>query len=90
MPHLLDYPSCQIKSDLAIAPAWNSVCHIAYTRDTWVKLFQQPSDYSADEALLLCQESLDTWVAWVPGHGEILLDRSNFGVSNFGVAEYSG
>jgi hypothetical protein len=27
---------------------------------------------------LLCQESPDTWVAWVPDHGEVVLDRSQF------------
>ncbi len=57
---------------------WNPVCHITYTRDSWVKLFDLPSEYSSDQALLLCQESLDTWVAWVLDHGEVLLDRSNF------------
>lgn len=56
----------------------NSVCHITYSRDSWVKLIELPSEYSADEALLLCQESPDTWVAWVPDHGEVRLDRSNF------------
>lgn len=56
----------------------NSVCHITYTRDSWVKLIELPSEYSADEALLLCQESPDVWVAWVPDHGEVRLDRSNF------------
>ena len=56
----------------------NSVCHITYTRDSWVKLIELPSEYSADEALLLCQESPDVWVAWVPDHGEVKLDRSNF------------
>ena len=56
----------------------NSVCHITYSRDSWVKLIELPSEYSADEALLLCQESPDVWVAWVPDHGEVRLDRSNF------------
>jgi hypothetical protein len=76
------YPSCLIKPEIeqAIAPTWNPVCHIVYNRDTWVKLFQVPSEYCADEALLLCQESFDTWVAWVPGYGETLLDRSSFSV----------
>jgi len=32
-----------------------------------------PTDFSADEALLLCQASETEWVAWVPDHGEILL-----------------
>ena len=62
----------QITSD------WNPVCHITYNRDTWVKLLQSPSDYAFDEAKLLCQESPETWVAWVPGHGEVVLDRNQF------------
>ena len=83
-----NYPSCLLKpkQKQAIAPAQNLVCHIAYNRDTWVKLFQVPNEYCADEALLLCQESFDTWVAWVPGYGEMLLDRSNFSVAEFGYA----
>jgi len=57
---------------------WNLVCHITYTRDTWVKVMSLPSAYAWDEAKLLCQESLNTWVAWIPDHGEVVLDRSNF------------
>jgi hypothetical protein len=60
------------------APTWNPVCKITYNRDSWVKLLQLPNEYSFDEALLLCQESQDTWIAWVPSHGEILLNRSDF------------
>lgn len=62
----------------AIASEWNPVCHITYTRDTWVKLLQRNSEYAFDEAVLLCQESPDTWVAWVPDYGEVVLDRSQF------------
>ncbi|RUR86961.1 hypothetical protein ACF3DV_12785 [Chlorogloeopsis fritschii PCC 9212] len=62
----------------AIASGWNPVCHITYNRDTWVKLLQPPSEYGFDEAKLLCQESPDTWVAWVPDHGEVVLNRSQF------------
>ncbi|MUL38893.1 hypothetical protein [Gloeocapsopsis dulcis] len=62
----------------AIASGWKPVCHITYTRDTWVKLLQLPSEYAFDEAKLLCQESLDTWSAWVPDHGEVVLHRSHF------------
>lgn len=57
---------------------WNLVCHITYTRDTWVKLLQTPGIYAADEAKLLCQASESAWVAWVPDHGEVVLDRSHF------------
>lgn len=62
----------------AIASGWKPVCHITYNRDAWVKLLQPPSDYSFDEAKLLCQESPETWVAWVPEYGEVVLDRSHF------------
>lgn len=47
----------------AIASGWNPVCHITYTRDTWVKLLQPLTEYAFDEAKLLCQESPDTWSA---------------------------
>lgn len=60
------------------AASWNPVCHITYTRDTWVKLLQPLSDYAADEAKLLCQSSHNTWVVWVSDHGEAVLDRSEF------------
>ena len=62
----------------AIASGWNLVCHITYNRDTWVKLLQSPSNYGFDEAKLLCQKSPNIWVAWVPDHGEVMLDRSHF------------
>jgi hypothetical protein len=62
----------------AVALGWNPVCHITYTRDTWVKLLQLPGEYAFDEAKLLCQESSDTWVAWVPDYGEVILNRSHF------------
>ena len=62
----------------AIAPGWNPACCIAYTRDTWVSLTDLPSQYAAAEAKLLCQESPDSWVVWVPDHGEVLLNKSHF------------
>jgi hypothetical protein len=61
-----------------IASGWNPVCQIAYNRDTWVKLLQPPSEYAFDEAKLLCQDSLETWVAWVPDYGEVVLERGQF------------
>jgi hypothetical protein len=57
---------------------WCPVCHITYTRDTWVKLSTLLNPYAADEAKLLCQTSSDTWVAWVPDHGEVVLNKSHF------------
>jgi len=58
--------------------SWNPVCHITYTRDTWVKLLQAPSDYAATEAKLLCPVSTNAWVIWVPDYGETVLNRSEF------------
>jgi hypothetical protein len=58
--------------------SWRPVCHITYTRDTWVQLVSLPNEYAADEAKLLCQASPDTWVAWVPDHGETVLHKSHF------------
>lgn len=57
---------------------WSPACHLTYNRDTWVKLYQPPSDFADDEALLLCEDSPNIWIAWVPGHGETILDRSHF------------
>ncbi len=70
--------SIQVALEDAEVMSWHPTCHITYTRDTWVKLLQPPSPYAAQEAKLLCQESGNTWVAWVPDHGEIVLDRSYF------------
>lgn len=65
-------------SEKKLESAWYPVCHITYNRDAWVKLLQPPSEYSFDEALLLCQESPSAWVAWIPDYGEIVLDRGDF------------
>jgi hypothetical protein len=62
----------------AIASGWNPVCKITYTRDTWVKLLGGITPFAHDEAMLLCAESGDRWVMWVPEHGEAILDRSQF------------
>ena len=44
----------------------------------WVNLRDLPSEYSFDQALLICEVDPQTWVAWVPDHGEICLDRGQF------------
>ncbi len=44
----------------------------------WVALRNAPSDYSHDEALLLCETFPGEWVSWVPGFGEIMLSRGQF------------
>lgn len=48
---------------------------------TWVNLRDLVSPLSHDQALLLCEASVEHWVAWVPDHGEALLTRAQF----FGV-----
>lgn len=44
----------------------------------WVKLAILPNSYSHDEALLLCRQSEDEWLAWIPDHGEVILHVSEF------------
>jgi hypothetical protein len=45
---------------------------------TWVKLRIFPSQYSFDEALLLCEQDEGRWVAWIPDFGEIILITGQF------------
>lgn len=45
---------------------------------TWVKLSEPPSSFCFEEALLLCQCSADSWLAWIPDYGEAVLHRSQF------------
>ncbi len=74
---VLDYvPVSSLEKTSAID--WNPVCHITYDRDTWVKLVRPPSVYAFDEGKLICQDSSTTWIVWVPDHGEVTLDRSDF------------
>ncbi|MBW4642723.1 MAG: hypothetical protein KME23_06945 [Goleter apudmare HA4340-LM2] len=40
---------------------------------TWVKLLQLPNPFSFEEALLLCPVSDHEWLAWIPDHGEAVL-----------------
>lgn len=46
--------------------------------NTWVRLLDELNPFCHDEALLLCQESESEWVAWIPDHGEAILDISQF------------
>ena len=48
--------------------------------DHWVQLLE-PESFSPlchDEALLLCQISNWEWAAWIPGHGEAVIDINQF------------
>ena len=49
-----------------------------FQADTWVYLLEPPSHFSHDEALLLCQNSEDEWVTWIPDHGEAVLNTRQF------------
>ena len=46
--------------------------------DQWVQLRDRLSEYSDDQALLLCKAADGRWVAWIPNYGEALLDRDQF------------
>jgi hypothetical protein len=47
-------------------------------RDLWVELRNPPAKYAEDMALLVCEVDADDWIAWVPGFGELLVNRSEF------------
>ena len=51
---------------------------VEYQASTWVHLLELPSTFSYDEALLICQQSEDEWLAWVPDHGEVVLNTRQF------------
>ncbi|MEM6520435.1 MAG: hypothetical protein AAF892_07165 [Cyanobacteria bacterium P01_D01_bin.71] len=73
------YPGCVLQPELENnRPQKYPCCHLSYRRGTWVKLLQRPNRQGADRAQLLCQESVTTWIASIPEHGEIVLDRSQF------------
>ena len=41
--------------------------------NTWVQLKELFSPFSFNEALLLCQHSEDSWLAWIPDYGEAVV-----------------
>lgn len=51
--------------------------------DTWVQLLETESfsPLCDDEALLLCQISNWEWAAWIPGHGEAVINIEQFCLS---------
>ena len=48
--------------------------------DTWVQLLESESfsPLCYDEALLLCQISNWEWAAWIPNHGEAVVNINQF------------
>lgn len=74
--HKIDFVSSELQQQ------WNvkllNQIQPEFTANNWVQLRELPSDFSHDEALLLCPLSNDEWVAWVPQHGEIVLHAHQF------------
>jgi hypothetical protein len=75
------------KPDIAVQPQrqnldWSIKSYVnplqQFQADTWVQLLELPSTFSFDEALLLCQISESEWVAWIPDHGETVLNTCQF------------
>ena len=74
------------KLDTAVQPQrqnldWSSKPYLSppkFQPDTWVHLLELPSRFSFDEALLICQLSEDKWIAWIPDHGEAILNARQF------------
>jgi hypothetical protein len=74
--------------DVAVQPLrqnleWSNKSYVKslpqkFQANTWVQLLKLPSTFSFDEALLLCQQSEDEWVTWIPDHGEAVLNVSQF------------
>lgn len=57
--------------------SWQTVTSVAFnpTANQWVQLRDPLSEYSANQALLLCEAGPDQWVAWVPNFGQVTLGR---------------
>ncbi len=55
--------------------------HFGSRPNTWVKLHAPVSNYSHDEALLLCEAENGQWQAWIPDHGSVLLNCYEFYVA---------
>jgi len=72
-------PGCLLQPQLVSdRPRHSPCCQLTYHQGDWVQLLQGPQPRSRPVAELLCQESTATWIARIPNHGEIVLDRSQF------------
>ncbi|MEM1279078.1 MAG: hypothetical protein AAGG53_03430 [Cyanobacteria bacterium P01_H01_bin.152] len=79
MPPATAYPGCLLQPQLeSDRPHRYPCCSLRHHRGDWVKLLQGPHGSSSRRAQLLFSESLSTWIAKIPYHGEIVLDRSQF------------
>lgn len=56
----------------------------------WVKLLELPHPWSYDEALLLCQQSEEEWVVWIPDCGETVLNATQFCELALGFESFEG
>ena len=56
-------------------------CKLEPQAGDWAHLFTLPNPYSYDEGLLLCQCSEQEWLAWIPDHGEAVIEANKFCVS---------
>lgn len=73
------YPSCPLRPQLQIdRPKRYPRCDLTYHQETWVRLLLAPSRRAYQAVKLLCQESAATWIVWIPGYGEAVIDRSQF------------
>jgi hypothetical protein len=41
--------------------------------EIWIKISDLPNSFYFDEAILLCQKSENSWIAWIPEHGQIVI-----------------
>jgi len=72
-------PGCLLQPQLdSDRPHHHPRCQLTYHQGNWVKLLQGPHSPATQAAQLLCQESAATWIARIPNHGEVVLDRSQF------------
>ncbi|ACK67798.1 hypothetical protein PCC8801_3848 [Rippkaea orientalis PCC 8801] len=62
-----------LNSDRATIPPLES--------NMWVRLLEPLSLFCYDEAILLCQLSEIEWIAWIPDHGESMLNIEQFCVA---------
>ncbi|MBC6434770.1 hypothetical protein FM036_31920 [Nostoc sp. HG1] len=63
------------RPDFAVQPRRQNLEGLQQLKaSTWVNLLLLPNRFSFDEALLLCPISADEWLAWIPDHGEAILN----------------
>lgn len=73
------------KAPSSLSDIYAKSCHY-YAQNTlkvlesgdWVSLLELPSEWAYDQALLLCELDEESWVAWIPDHGEAVLCLRQF------------